>query len=86
MQEEFIEQNEQNKLVQPTIIRESTNRSNIKYLISLEDGSGTLLEKAATLVRTFKHSRSNLTVVAIDHPLLSLAMPFLTRCRPLKWP
>lgn len=50
MQEEFIEQN---KLVRPTIIRELTNRPNIKYLISLEDGGGTLLEKAATLVRTY---------------------------------
>ncbi|OBT44171.1 hypothetical protein VE00_04789 [Pseudogymnoascus sp. WSF 3629] len=66
MQEEFIEQN---KLVRPTIIRESTNRPNIKYLISLEDGSGTLLEKAATLVRTcwprrdiFDHAKDKIII------------------------
>ncbi|KFZ15841.1 hypothetical protein V501_02521, partial [Pseudogymnoascus sp. VKM F-4519 (FW-2642)] len=66
MQEEFIEQN---KLVRPTIIRESTNRPNIKYLISLEDGSGTLLEKAVTLVRTcwprrdiFDHAKDKIII------------------------
>ena len=50
MQDKFIEHN---KLVRPIIIRESTNRPNIKYLISPEDGQGTLLEKAAALVRTY---------------------------------
>jgi superfamily II DNA helicase RecQ len=48
MQEEFIEHN---KLVRPRIIRESTNRPNIQYLVSLEAGPGTLIEKAADLVR-----------------------------------
>ena len=48
MQEEFIEHN---KLVQPRIIRESPNRPNIKYLVSLEAGSGTLIERAADLVQ-----------------------------------
>jgi superfamily II DNA helicase RecQ len=48
MQEEFIKHN---KLVQPRIIRESTNRPNIKYLVSLEAGSGTLIERAADLVQ-----------------------------------
>ncbi|KFY52911.1 hypothetical protein V496_08061, partial [Pseudogymnoascus sp. VKM F-4515 (FW-2607)] len=66
MQEEFIEQN---KLVRPIIIRESTNRPNVKYLISLEDGSGTLQEKAATLVRTcwprrdiFDHAKDRIII------------------------
>ncbi len=48
MQEEFIKHN---KLVQLRIIRESTNRPNIKYLVSLEAGSGTLIERAADLVQ-----------------------------------
>lgn len=48
MQEEFIEHN---KLVRPTIIRESTNRSNIKYLVSQVKGPSTLIKKAAQLVR-----------------------------------
>jgi Lhr-like helicase len=66
IQEEFIQHN---KLVRPTIIRESTNRPNIKYLISLENGQGTLLEKAAALVRTcwpstniFDHARDKIIV------------------------
>jgi superfamily II DNA helicase RecQ len=50
MQEEFIEHN---KLVRPRIIRESTNRPNIKYMVSLETGLGTLAEKAANLVREY---------------------------------
>lgn len=50
MQEEFIEHN---KLVRPRIIRESTNRPNIKYIVSLETGTGTLIERAASLVREF---------------------------------
>ena len=48
MQEEFIEYN---KLVRPRIIRESTNRPNIKYAINAEKGDGTLLKKAAALAR-----------------------------------
>jgi hypothetical protein len=50
MQEEFIEHN---KLVQPRIIRESTNRPNIKYMVRLETGTGTLIERAASLVQEF---------------------------------
>jgi len=50
MQEQFIEHN---KLVKPRIIRESTNRSNIKYMVSRETGPGTLIEKAANLVRAY---------------------------------
>jgi superfamily II DNA helicase RecQ len=50
MKEEFIEHN---KLVRPRIIRESTNRLNIKYIVSLETGTGTLIERAASLVREF---------------------------------
>lgn len=53
MQDVFIKYN---KLVRPTIIRESTNRSNIKYLVSPEDSQGTLLQKAADLVRRFQPS------------------------------
>jgi hypothetical protein len=48
MQEQFVEHN---KLVRPRVVRESTNRPNIRYLVSLETGPGTLLEKAAALVR-----------------------------------
>lgn len=47
MQEEFIEHN---KLVKPRVIRESTNRPNIKYMVSLETGPGALVERAADLV------------------------------------
>ena len=50
MQEEFIEHN---KLVKPRIIRESTNRPNIKYIVSFETGPGVLIEKAANLVRVY---------------------------------
>jgi Lhr-like helicase len=50
MQEQFIEHN---KLVKPRVIRESTNRSNIKYMVSRETGPGTLIEKAANLVRVY---------------------------------
>ena len=50
MQEQFIEHN---KLVKPRIIRESTNRPNIKYMVSRETGPGTLVEKAAKLVRAY---------------------------------
>jgi superfamily II DNA helicase RecQ len=64
MQEQFVEQN---KLVRPRIIRESTNRSNIKYLVSRETGPGTLIDKAADLVRAswprkeiFDHTRDKI--------------------------
>jgi Lhr-like helicase len=66
MQDVFVEYN---KLVRPTIIRESTNRSNIKYLVSPEDGQGSLLQKAADLVRRFwpstnifDHSRDKIII------------------------
>ncbi len=48
MQEAFIEHN---KLVRPRIIRESTNRPNLKYIVTSETGAGTLVERAAELVR-----------------------------------
>jgi superfamily II DNA helicase RecQ len=50
MEEEFIEQN---KLVRPRIIRESTNRPNTKYMVSLEAGPSMLVERAADLVRAY---------------------------------
>jgi hypothetical protein len=66
IQEEFIEHN---KLVRPRIIRESTNRPNIKYMVSLETGPGTLVERAANLVRAywpkkeiFDHSRDKIII------------------------
>ena len=48
LQEEFIQQN---KLVRPRVVRESTNRSNIKYAVSRQTGPGTLVQKAATLAK-----------------------------------
>ncbi|KAE8448570.1 hypothetical protein EG329_008995 [Mollisiaceae sp. DMI_Dod_QoI] len=50
MQKQFIKHN---KLVKLRIIRESTNRSNIKYIINRETGLGTLIKKAANLVRAY---------------------------------
>jgi superfamily II DNA helicase RecQ len=50
MQEEFIEHN---KLIRPRIICESTNRPNVKYIVSLETRTGTLIERAAALVQEF---------------------------------
>ena len=50
MQEEFIEHN---KLVKPRIIRESTNRPNIKYIVSLETGPSALIERAANLIQAY---------------------------------
>jgi superfamily II DNA helicase RecQ len=50
IQEEFIEHN---KLVKPRVIRESTNRPNIKYMVSLEAGPGALVERAADLVQAY---------------------------------
>ncbi|KAH8745852.1 hypothetical protein F5882DRAFT_423072 [Hyaloscypha sp. PMI_1271] len=49
MQEEFVEYN---KLVRLQVIRESTNRSNIRYVVTREKGAGTLVEKAARLVQS----------------------------------
>lgn len=51
MQEEFIEYN---KLVKPRIIRESTNRLNIKYIVSFEIRSSALIERAANLVQIYQ--------------------------------
>jgi hypothetical protein len=66
MEEEFIEHN---KLVKPRIIRESTNRSNIKYMVSRETGPGALIERAANLVQAywpkqeiFDHSRDKIII------------------------
>lgn len=66
MLEQFIEHN---KLVQPRIIRESTNRPNIKYMVSFETGAGTLIERAAKLVEAywprqdiFDHSRDKIII------------------------
>ncbi|KAH7385148.1 P-loop containing nucleoside triphosphate hydrolase protein [Cadophora sp. MPI-SDFR-AT-0126] len=66
MQEEFIEHN---KLVKPRVIRESTNRPNIKYMVSLETGPGALVERAADLVQAywpkqeiFDHSRDKIII------------------------
>jgi superfamily II DNA helicase RecQ len=66
IQEEFIEHN---KLVRPRIIRESTNRPNIKYIVSLETGTSMLIKRAANLVRAywpqkeiFDHSRDKIIV------------------------
>jgi hypothetical protein len=50
MQEEFIEYN---KLVKPRIIRESTNRPNIKYMVSLETRPSALIEKTTNLVQAY---------------------------------
>jgi superfamily II DNA helicase RecQ len=49
MLEEFMEHN---KLVRPQVIRESTNRPNIQYLVSAETGTGILVQKAADLIRS----------------------------------
>jgi superfamily II DNA helicase RecQ len=64
MQEQFLEHN---KLVKPRIIRESTNRPNIRYVVSREKGAGTLVEKAARLVQScwprkdlFDHQRDKI--------------------------
>jgi superfamily II DNA helicase RecQ len=66
MQEEFIEHN---KLVRPRVIRESTNRPNLKYIVSFESGSGTLIERAARLVQVlwprqeiFTYSRDKIII------------------------
>jgi hypothetical protein len=66
MEEEFIEHN---KLVRPRIVRESTNRPNIKYIVSFETGPGALIERAANLVQAcwpereiFDHSRDKIII------------------------
>ena len=66
MEEEFTEHN---KLVRPRIVRESTNRPNIKYLVSYEVGPDTLGERAVELVRAywprreiFNHSRDKIII------------------------
>ena len=47
MQEKFLKYN---KLIKPRIIRESTNRLNIRYIITRKKGANTFIEKAAHLV------------------------------------
>ncbi|OBT81161.1 hypothetical protein VE02_10169, partial [Pseudogymnoascus sp. 03VT05] len=66
MQDDFVEHN---KLVRPRIIRESTNRPNIKYMISRHTGATTLVEVAAKLVQTywpqkqiFNHARDKIII------------------------
>jgi len=66
MEEEFIKHN---KLVRPKIVRESTNRPNIKYMVSWEAGPGALVERAANLVKAywpkpeiFDHSRDKIII------------------------
>ncbi|EXA29482.1 hypothetical protein FOVG_19044 [Fusarium oxysporum f. sp. pisi HDV247] len=43
---------EHNKLVRPHIVRESTNRPNIRYIVQQERGLGNLCEQAACLVQS----------------------------------
>ncbi|KAG6980357.1 ATP-dependent DNA helicase tlh2 [Fusarium oxysporum f. sp. conglutinans] len=43
---------EHNKLVRPHIVRESTNRPNIRYIVQQERGVGNLCERAACLVQS----------------------------------
>ena len=76
MQEEFIQRN---KLVRPRIIRESTNRPNIKYIVSRETGPGTLGERAANLVRAywprrevFDHARDKIIIYCQTRTAVSL--------------
>jgi superfamily II DNA helicase RecQ len=66
MQAEFIRYN---KLVQPQIIRESTNRPHIQYRVRSEAGAGSLVQKAADLIRSswprgeiFDHGRDKIVV------------------------
>jgi hypothetical protein len=49
IQEKFLEYN---KLVKHRIIRESTYRLNIRYIITREKSASTLVEKAARLVQS----------------------------------
>lgn len=44
---------EHNKLVRPLIVRESTDRPNIRYVVRCERGQGTLAARAAGCVRGF---------------------------------
>ena len=50
MQEEFVEHN---KLVRPRVIRESTNRQNIRYMVSFQKGEADLVQAAAALIQTY---------------------------------
>ncbi|KAH7396081.1 hypothetical protein BKA64DRAFT_695677 [Cadophora sp. MPI-SDFR-AT-0126] len=71
MQEEFIEHN---KLVKPRVIRESTNRLNIKYIVSLETGPGALVERAADLIIIYCRTREEVVQLAdiLKYPLYTL--------------
>ena len=51
LEEAFIQQN---RLVQPRVVRESTNRPNIQYLVSREAGPGRLVDRAAALVQAYQ--------------------------------
>ncbi|PMD60284.1 uncharacterized protein K444DRAFT_528647, partial [Hyaloscypha bicolor E] len=50
IQEEFIKYN---KLIKPRIIRESTNRPNIKYIISFKARPGPLIKRATNLIQVY---------------------------------
>jgi Lhr-like helicase len=85
MEEEFIEHN---KLVKPRIIRESTNRPNIKYMVSFETGPGALIERAANLVQVywpkkeiFDHSRDKIIVYCRTREEVALLAELL-QCPP----
>jgi superfamily II DNA or RNA helicase len=43
-----------NKLVRPYIVRESTNRRNIRYSVRRQQGLGTLCERASHLVQSYR--------------------------------
>jgi superfamily II DNA helicase RecQ len=80
MQEEFIQRN---KLVRPRIIRESTNRPNIKYIVSRETGPGTLGKRAANLVQAywprreiFDHDRDKIIIYCQTRTAVSLLKPW----------
>ncbi|KAI5458862.1 P-loop containing nucleoside triphosphate hydrolase protein [Mariannaea sp. PMI_226] len=58
-----------NKLVRPRVVRESTNRPNIRYIVRREKGLGTLCERAVGIVRScwtrkdlFKSSRDKIII------------------------
>lgn len=53
---------EYNKLVRPQVIKESTNRPNIRYVVTREKGAGTLVEKAARLVQSCWPRRTSLII------------------------
>lgn len=69
---------EHNRLVRPRMVRESTNRRNIKYMVSIEKGPAGLVEAAAALVEAcwpqekfFNHSRDK--IIMYCHSLKDVA-------------